>query len=366
MKHYGLSRYEEIMKFYKEEVEYLASEETYLILDETGLDLDKTFNFNLFKDSKVLEILCDSLNKVEVILECKNQDLEYVKLAFESISYYMKHKLDIEKASDLLASVDFIELKKGFRVEFRKKAKKSRSKQQFDFFEIEACYLTIEGLDNYELNQPIEAVEEDHINSLVKNLNITKEKAAEIIQTNYENIDNEEIPVFFTKYSRQITDKDGKLDKLRLEASNVSEDFKFLLNNFDLGGSTILSCGKTFYEDEFYIVIELRNRCYYGSYEREDFYFDENGFLRLKDDVLLIKFEDLISFKGDYLYFEPYFEYLNVILYNDNSYEFRIGDGEANFMKIHSNNISVKVLKSGTRADVFKKRFSEGNYYKKY
>ena len=26
---------------------------------------------------------------------------------------------------------------------------------------------------------------------------------------------NEEIPVFFTKYSRQITDKDGKLDKLR-------------------------------------------------------------------------------------------------------------------------------------------------------
>ena len=91
MKHYGLSRYEEIMKFYKEEVEYLASEETYLILDETGLNIDKTFNFNLFKDSKVLELLCDSLNKVEIILECKNQDLEYVKLAFESISYYMKH-----------------------------------------------------------------------------------------------------------------------------------------------------------------------------------------------------------------------------------------------------------------------------------
>ena len=199
MKHYGLSRYEEIMKFYKEEVEYLASEETYLILDETGLNIDKTFNFNLFKDSKVLELLCDSLNKVEVILECKNQDLEYVKLNFESISYYMKHQLDIDKASDLLASIDFIELKKGFRVEFRKRAKKSRSKHQFDFFEIEACYLTIEGLNNYELNQPVEAVEENHINSLVKNLNITKEKAAEIIQTNYENMQNEEIPVFFTK-----------------------------------------------------------------------------------------------------------------------------------------------------------------------
>lgn len=359
MKHYGLSRYEEIMKFYKEEVEYLASEETYLILDETGLNIDKTFNFNLFKDSKVLELLCDSLNKVEVILECKNQDLEYVKLTFESISYYMKHQLDIDKASDLLASIDFIELKKGFRVEFRKRAKKSRSKKQFDFFEIEACYLTIEGLDNYELHQPIEEVKEDYINSLVKNLNITKQKAAEIIQTNYENMQNEEIPVFFTKYSRQITDKDGKLDKLRLEASNTSEDFKFLLNNFDLGGSTILSCGKTFYDDEFYIVIELRNRCYYGSYEREDFYFDENGLFRLKDDVLLIKFKDLISFKGHYLYFEPYFEYLNVILHNDNSYEFRIGDGEANFMKIHSNDISVKVLKRGTRADIFKERFLE-------
>ena len=91
------------------------------------------------------------------------------------------------------------------------------------FFEIEACYLTIEGLDNYELHQPIEEVKEDYINSLVKNLNITKQKAAEIIQTNYENMQNEEIPVFFTKYSRQITDKYGKLDKLRLEASNVSD-----------------------------------------------------------------------------------------------------------------------------------------------
>ena len=267
MKQYGFSRYEEIMKLYKEKVEYPASKETYLILDETGLNIDKTFNFNLFKNSKVIDLLCDSLHKVEVILECKNNGLKYVKLTFESISYYTKYEdCLVDKMSDLLASVDFIELKKGFRVEFRKKAKKSRSKQQFDFFEIEACYLTIEGLDNYELNQPVEAVEEDHINNLVKKLNITKEKASEIIQTNYENIENEEIPVFFTKYSRQITDKDGKLNKLRLEASNVSKDFKFLLNNFDLGGSTILSCGKTFYEDEFYIVIELRNRCYYGSY----------------------------------------------------------------------------------------------------
>ena len=228
--------------------------------------------------------------------------------------------------------------------------------------------MIIEGLDSdvfskIELNKSVDQSTEEYkieyVNKLIKNLNITEEKADELFKIMHdEDFDYyADAPRIFTYYSKSLTDKRGYLDKSRLDVLDISEDFKFLVKNLDLCGSDILSFGKTFYDDEFYIIFKLNSYNCYRCYEKEDFYFDENGVFRLKDGVFLIKFIDLLSFKGTYLKLEPYFEFLNVILHDDSSYEFRIGDDRANFMSIRSRDILVKVLKEGTRADMYAKRF---------
>ena len=173
MKEYGISKYEELMKKYKREIECdQVDTREYMILDETGLSLDESLEFCVFKKSKLLDCKLDLIEKVELILNSSDSNcgFEFVKFTFEDLDFY-ENKFtykDLDIWEDIkngwqkyiLKAVEFIVLKGKFRIlfefnlELRDKTKvkeKVKSKKKPQIIQIEARYLTIEKINNFEL-----------------------------------------------------------------------------------------------------------------------------------------------------------------------------------------------------------------------
>ena len=85
-----ISKYEEFMKKYKRKVEKSHDNKEYMILDETGFNLDKILEFDIFNNSKLVDINLDLFEKVELIFDFKKTDcdFEFVKFTFEDLAYY--------------------------------------------------------------------------------------------------------------------------------------------------------------------------------------------------------------------------------------------------------------------------------------
>ena len=128
MKENKISKYEELMKKYKRKVEKSHDNKEYMILDETGFNLDKMLEFDIFNDSKLVDINLDLFEKVELIFDSQKTDygFEFVKFTFEDLAYYKDNFKELEKTlyydenkgiRSVLESVEFINLKGNFRME---------------------------------------------------------------------------------------------------------------------------------------------------------------------------------------------------------------------------------------------------------
>ena len=169
MKENKISKYEELMKKYKRKVEKSHDNKEYMILDETGFDLDKMLEFDIFNNSKLVDINLDLFEKVELIFDSPKTDcgFEFVKFTFEDLAYYKDNFKELEKTlyydenkgiRSVLESVEFINLKGNFRMEFYLNLKneeilKSKNKDKMHIIEIEARYLTIEKIHNFKVEK---------------------------------------------------------------------------------------------------------------------------------------------------------------------------------------------------------------------
>lgn len=381
-----ISKYEELMKKYKRKVEKSHDNKEYMILDETGFNLDKMLEFDIFNDSKLVDINLDLFEKVELIFDSQKTDygFEFVKFTFEDLAYYKDDFKELEcilyyyenkKISFLLESVEFINLKGNFRMEFyfnlknevkcnkqnKSKCKtKNKDKVNIHIIEIESRYLTIEKINTFKVEKSniccdegeeetfyLDGVEkiynEKKTNSLVKNLCINRKKALKLSDF-LDEFGNEEY-CYENIYRGIILDKKGNFNTEYIQKLNISNGLKSLLTDMYLPWSEVIYWGKTNIKNEFYIVFHLNEEyvksskdiepgygIFYGQYKRE-----------CGNEIVLVKFKEVsllkgIDFRGEYV------AYNYVEVDYEGLIKFKIGNKDGEFFTIHAKDVEVDIL----------------------
>ena len=373
-----ISKYEELMKKYKRKVEKSHDNKEYMILDETGFNLDKMLEFDIFNNSKLVDINLDLFEKVELIFDSKKTDcgFEFVKFTFEDLAYYKDNFKELEKTlyydenkgiRSVLESVEFINLKGNFRMEFYLNLKneeilksKNKDKAKMHIIEIEARYLTIEKIHNFKAEKSniycnkaeeetfyLDGVEkiynENKINSLIKNLCINRKKALKLSDF-YDEFGNEEY-YYENIYRGIILDKKGNFNLEYIQKLRISDGLKSLLTDMYLPWSEVIYWGKTNIENEFYIVFHLNEEyvksskdiepgygVFYGQYKRE-----------CGNEIVLVKFKEVsllkgIDFRGEYV------AYNYVEVDYEGLIKFKIGNKDGEFFTIHAKDVEVDIL----------------------
>ena len=378
-----ISKYEEFMKKYKRKVEKSHDNKEYMILDETGFNLDKILEFDIFNNSKLVDINLDLFEKVELIFDFKKTDcdFEFVKFTFEDLAYYKDNFKELEKTlyydenkgiRSVLESVEFINLKGNFRMEFYLNLKneeilksKNKDKAKMHIIEIEARYLTIEKIHNFKAEKSniycdkaeeetfyLDGVEkiynENKINSLIKNLCINRKKALKLSDF-YDEFGNEEY-YYENIYRGIILDKKGNFNLEYIQKLRISDGLKSLLTDMYLPWSEVIYWGKTNIENEFYIVFHLNEEhmidgkycriedgepgygVFYGQYKRE-----------CGNEIVLVKFKEVsllkgIDFRGEYV------AYNYVEVDYEGLIKFKIGNKDGEFFTIHAKDVEVDIL----------------------
>ncbi len=384
MNEYGISKYEELMKKYKRTIQDDPVDmKEYMILDETGLGLDESLEFCDFKNSKLLECKLDLFEKVELIFDSRGSDcgFEFVKFTFEDLDFYENNFLykDLEDWEDvktgwikyILEVMEFVILKGKFRISFEfdlevktktKVKEKVKRKRKTQIIEIEARYLTIEKMDNFEFKSNQISCDEiemkydgmeiiysqKKVDSLVENLKISRKKAMKLSDF-YDEYKNYEYR-FSNVYRGIIIDKKGNFNLEHIKnLYSISEGLKSLLTDMYLIWSKVISCGKTNLDDEFYIVFHL-NESYmtdgsyfkYDDYEHGDGVFDELYERKCSNEIVLVKFKGVSFLKGIDLIGESIgYNYVEV---NPDNIDFRIGNKNAEFFTIHARDVEVDIL----------------------
>ncbi|MBS7147848.1 MAG: hypothetical protein KH083_05505 [Intestinibacter bartlettii] len=383
MKENKISKYEELMKKYKRKVEKSHDNKEYMILDETGFNLDKMLEFDIFNDSKLVDINLDLFEKVELIFDSQKTDygFEFVKFTFEDLAYYKDNFKELEKTlyydenkgiRSVLESVEFINLKGNFRMELYLNLKneeilksKNKDKAKMHIIEIEARYLTIEKIHNFKAEKSniycdkaeeetfyLDGVEkiynENKINSLIKNLCINRKKALKLSDF-YDEFGNEEY-YYENIYRGIILDKKGNFNLKYIQKLRISDGLKSLLTDMYLPWSEVIYWGKTNIENEFYIVFHLNEEhmidgkyckvedgepgygVFYGQYKRE-----------CGNEIVLVKFKEVsllkgIDFRGEYV------AYNYVEVDYEGFIKFKIGNKDGEFFTIHAKDVEVDIL----------------------
>lgn len=320
---HGISRYEEFIQNYKNEENYIDENkipELYII-DDSGLNIDENMTFDILDDLKIIDIEVDLFDKIIVTIDCSESlcDVSYLQFEFEDIMSCNGYRSNCKR------SIDFVYLKEGFRLEFIQKKKNNKVKNT-NSFEIEAKFLTIKKIyrnelienklknDKYRNSDYIED-RKQIAKKLHTGWNISYKQAYEAIY----NVESGEKPYFV--YDGLLKNYYEEFDKNYLDDLDISLDLKYFLQNLTLTETSIYRYGKTYKNDEIYLILTA---------------FDGSKYI-----IIAIKFKGVISFNIEESY--GYIDYWYEKIHYDKSYEISLGT-HSNFINIHTKDIEIELI----------------------